>query len=253
MSLRVKNLSFSYGKKLILNDITYDFNPGEITVIAGPNGAGKSTLVKSIMSLLKTDKNSVFLNNRDIHLYPILERSRILGYISQNAVYDFDFSVYEIVEMGRYPYKKDWDHIRDKKAIDKALKITDTYIFKDRSINSLSGGELQRVLLARALAGEPEYLILDEPASNLDISHNIEMMMLLKKLTHKFGLTTIIVLHDLNTMLHYGDSIMMLKDGSLIMKGIIDEILIPKNIKNIYGINTQIIEDSTYKKHILTI
>lgn len=253
MSLRVKNFSFSYGKKVILKNISAEFNSGEITVIAGPNGAGKSTLVKSIMSLLKSDKDSIFLNDRDIHSFSILERSRVMGYISQNAVYDFDFSVYEIVEMGRYPYKKDWDQNRDTKAIEKALEITGTFILKDRSINSLSGGELQRVLLARALAGEPEYLILDEPASNLDISHSIEMMMLLKKLTSEFNLTTIIVLHDLNTMLHYGDTILILKYGILQMQGDIKDILIPDNIKKIYGIDTQIIEDSMGKPHILTI
>lgn len=253
MSLKVDNLSFSYGNKLILNKITSNFNPGEITVIAGPNGSGKTTLVKSIMDLLKVEKNSIFLDNKDVHSYHILEKSRLLGYVSQNAVYDFDFSVFEIVEMGRYAYKKQWDTTRDKLAIDNALKITDTYIYKDRSINSLSGGELQRVLLARALAGEPKNLILDEPSSNLDIAHNIEIMELLRKLTKEYNLTTIIVLHDLNTMLTFGDKIVLLNNGDIKFQGDIKNVLIPENIKKIYGINTQLIQDINGRSHIIIV
>jgi len=253
VGLYINNLSFSYGKNRILKNISTTFNQGEITVITGPNGSGKSTLVKGIMSLIKIQKGSIYLNNKDIRRYTVEEKSRILGYVSQDIYRDFDFSVYEVVEMGRYPFKKEWNYAKDKKAIDLALNLTDTKVFRDRSINSLSGGELQRVLLARALAGEPKYLILDEPASNLDIAHNIEMMKLLKKLTRELGLTTIIVLHDLNSILHYSDNIIMLNRGKLELQGKTKKLLTPENIKNIYGISSEIVIDKSGRKHILTI
>ncbi len=253
MSLIIDNLNFSYGDKKVLDSISYNFNIGEMTIIAGPNGSGKTTLVKALMSHIKTDKNRILLNDRDIHSYSLTKRSQLIGYVAQYSSHDFDFSVYEIVEMGRFPFKKEWNNIKDQEAIITALKNTDTYKFRDRSITTLSGGELQRVMLARALAGEPKFLVLDEPSSNLDILHNIEMMKLLNKLTKTIGLTTILIIHDVNSMLHYGDNIIMLKNGKLELSGKIKDILIPPNLKHIYGIESKILTDDSGFNHIVTI
>ncbi len=250
MSIKVENLSFSYGKKKILTDISTSFVSGEISVIAGPNGSGKTTLVKSIMTLLEIDKKSVFLNNSDILSYTSIERAKNIGYVAQYSPQDFDFTVYEVVEMGRYPYKKEWNSAKDIEAISRALKLTETTQLKHRSINTLSGGELQRVLLARALAGNPKCLILDEPSSNLDISHNNEMMKLLKVLTKEFNIVTIMVLHDLNSILHYADKIIMLKEGELVIEGDVENVLQPDNIKDIYGVNSQILSDKNGSLHL---
>lgn len=251
MNIEINNLTFKYGEKEVLHGISTNFSSGEITVIAGPNGSGKSTLVKAINSLIKIKPGTIFIDNRDILKIPIIEKSRLIGYIPQHSDYDFDYTVFEIVEMGRYSFKKEWDRRNDKKAIIEALKTTDTYRFINRPISTLSGGEVQRVLLARALAGEPKYLILDEPSSNLDISHNIEMMRLLKSLTKKLNITTIIVLHDINTMLHYGDQLRVLIEGKLEITGSIEESIVPQNIKKIFNVESEIVLDKNGVKHII--
>lgn len=253
MSIKVNNLSFSYGNKLILNSLSQEFLPGELSIIAGPNGAGKSTLVKAIMNLIPVKKDTVFLNKKDIHSYSTIDRAKHIGYVAQFMNSDFDFSVYEIVEMGRYPYKKSWNRVKDLKYINRAMELTDTKDLAARTISTLSGGELQRVLLARALAVNPDHLVLDEPSSNLDIKHNIDIMKLIKKLTIELNITTIMVLHDLNTMLHYGDKLVMLKKGEIIISGDMSDALNPENISYAYGINSTIICDENNKKHIVTI
>lgn len=253
MSLKIVDLSFSYGKNKILNSLTEEFSPGEVSIIAGPNGSGKTTLVKAIMNLISIKKNEVFLKGRDILSFSATERARHMGYVAQNMSRDFDFTVYEVVEMGRYPYKKDWNTFEDLRYINRAMELTDIEELSDRYINTLSGGELQRVLLARALAGNPDHLILDEPSSNLDIKHNIEIMKLISKLTKELNITTIMVLHDLNTMLHYGDRIVMLKDGEILYKGSPEIVLSPDIIKSVYGIDSTIITDQNSIKHIITI
>lgn len=253
MSLHINNLSFSYGHNNVLSHITTDFKSGEVSIIAGPNGSGKSTLVKLIMSQLHSPKGSIFLNNRDIHGIKSLERARMVGYVPQHSIYDFDYTVFEIVEMGRYPYKNQYNKELDRKHIERALSLTDVTQFSNRKISQLSGGELQRVLLARALTVEPEFLILDEPGSNLDISHNVEMMELIYSLTKTLNMTTVIIVHDLNAMLHYGDSVLFLKEGRKSLYGSIDRLMNPTIIKDIFNIDTQILEDKNGKKHLVTI
>lgn len=251
MSLEIRNLTFYYGNKKILHDINIEFYPGEISVIAGPNGSGKTTLIKNIVSQVKTVKNCLFINNKDINSYSITQKSQLISYVPQHNSKDFDFSVYEVVEMGRYPYKKEWNRKKDIMHITEAMHLTDTYIYKDRSITTLSGGELQRVMLARALAGQPEFLILDEPSSNLDIAHNLDMMKLIKKITIELGLTTIIVLHDLNTILHFSDKTALMKQGELCYMGNTEAVLTKDNIKKIYNVDTRFIQEESGIRHIV--
>ena len=253
MSFVIDDLSFSYGNKLILNSINAKFNPGEVTVIAGPNGSGKTTMIRIIMGLLKHKEKSIFIDGQDIQSIPILERAKKIGYVAQHTDHDFDFTVLEVVNMGRYPYKKDWNPKKDLQISYKTMKLTDTLTFKDRSITTLSGGELQRVLLARALAVEPKYLILDEPSSNLDISHNNEMMRLIKDITKSLNITTVMVLHDLNSILHFADKVLILKNGEQLLSGNVKKILTPKNIMNIYGVKSQIVTDTNRTEHIVTL
>lgn len=251
MSLSIKNLSFSYEDKIILKNINLSCKSGEITVIAGNNGSGKTTLIKNIIAEVRVKKSSIFINDIDIINFSINEKSRLMSYVPQNSSKEFDFTVYEVVEMGRYPYKKEWNSENDKKYIVDSLKITNTYELKDRSISTLSGGELQRVILARALAGTPKYLILDEPSSNLDISHNIEIMNLIKKITKKFNITTVIVLHDLNTILHFADSVALIKNGEIYAQGQPSEVLTHNNINFVFNVKIQILQDDSGQHHIV--
>lgn len=251
MSLRISNLNFYYGNKKILNSINLDFFPGEISIIAGPNGSGKTSLIKNIVSEVQIKKKTIFIDNKDITNFSITKRSQLMSYVPQYSSKEFDFTVFEIVEMGRYVYKKEWNKQKDLMYIKNALKITNTYILKDRSITTLSGGEIQRVMLARALAGDPKYLILDEPSSNLDISHNLEIMKLIRKITKELNITTIIVLHDLNTMLHFADKVALIKNGSIFITGDTKKVLTPANLNYIYDVETQIIKDNTGTRHIV--
>lgn len=253
MSLSISNLSFAYGEKSILKNINIQFYPGEVTIIAGTNGSGKTTLIKNIVAQVPIKPKTIFLDDRDINDFSITKKSQLMSYVPQYSSKDFDFTVHEIVEMGRYAYKKEWNKKKDEKNIINALKKTDTYIFKDRYITTLSGGEMQRVMLARALAGNPKYLILDEPSSNLDISHNLEVMKLIKKITKELNITTIIVLHDLNTILHFADRVALMKNGEIKLIGPSHEILTPDNIKSVYNVSTQILQDNIGNKHIVII
>ncbi|MBN2617580.1 MAG: ABC transporter ATP-binding protein [Spirochaetales bacterium] len=253
MGIEVNNLCFSYGNNLILKNVTTNFKSGKITIIAGPNGSGKTTLVKLFTGVNSPQKNIIKINGVDITSLSVKERSKLVGYVSQQNFTDFDFTVEEIVEMGRYPYKDSWNRESDRLIVTKALIMTDTFTLKNRMISTLSGGELQRVILARALAVEPRFLVLDEPASNLDILHNKEMMDLLTNLTKDLNLTTIIVLHDLDTILKYGNEIRFFKNGVLKIAGDINSCFTPENIYEIYGVRSELITDSLGQKHIVII
>lgn len=251
MSLSVNGLCQTLSGNTILKNLDLNFSRGEISIISGPNGSGKTTLLKSIMKIHPVDNGVIFLDNRDINSINIRNRAKLIGYVPQFSNSDFDFTVYEIIEMGRYPFKFIWNNGDDKKFINRAMELTGVNPFRDRQVNSLSGGELQRVLLARALAVNPQYLILDEPSSNLDISHNIEIMKLIKSITKELNITTIMVLHDLNTIYKYADLVVLLNCGELFCKGRPEEVLSKHNIKDIFGVESEYLTDSKGKKHIV--
>lgn len=251
MSLIIKGLNQTLGGITILKDINLKFNPGEMTVISGPNGSGKTTLIKSIMKLYPVNKETIYIHNNDINNLSIRDRAKIIGYVPQFSNSDFDFTVYETIEMGRYPLKFQWNNGSNKKEVNRVMELTGVTQLMDRRINSLSGGELQRVLLARSLVVNPSYLILDEPSSNLDISHNLEIMKLIKQITIDMNITTIMVLHDLNTIFRFANNVVLLKEGLVKYKGLAKDVLTSSNIKNIFDVDTDFIEDSRGLKHII--
>lgn len=251
MSLVIKKLNQILGGVNILNDINLSFEPGEVSVISGPNGSGKTTLIKSIMKLYPINKETIFIHNKDINNLSIRDRAKIIGYVPQFTNSDFDFTVYETIEMGRYPLKFQWNNGDNQKEVYKVMELTGVTHLMDRRINSLSGGELQRVLLARSLVINPNYLILDEPSSNLDISHNLEIMKLIKQVTEDLNITTIMVLHDLNTIFRFADKVILLKNGSVKYNGFSKDVLTRDNIKDIFNVETDFVKDSKGLKHII--
>lgn len=251
MSLEVKKFDQILNGNKILKDINVHFSHGELSIISGPNGSGKTTLLKSIMKIHPVENGKIFLNSMDINSINIRNRAKLIGYVPQFSNSDFDFTVYEIIEMGRYPFRFQWNNGEDEKAVNRAMDLTGIFCFKERQINSLSGGELQRVLLARALAVNPRYLILDEPSSNLDISHNIEMMKLIKDITKELNITTIMVLHDINTIYKYADKVILLESGKLLYKGTPKEVLNNRNIKEIFGVESEFVIDTKGIEHII--
>jgi iron complex transport system ATP-binding protein len=235
--IQVEKLSFSYDLKKVLEQVNMNIKKGSFFCIVGPNGSGKSTLLKVISSALKPQKGVVYLGSRDINHMKQRSIAKLLSFVPQNTSLEFDFKVSDVVLMGRYPYvnKLRGETREDLEIAEKAMQYTNTTHLRDRSFMELSGGERQRVILAQALAQEPEILILDEPVSHLDLQHQVEILNLIKKMCVDRKLTAITVLHDLNMASAYSDYIIMMKNGEVKLQGTPFETLTAPNIKEIFS------------------
>jgi iron complex transport system ATP-binding protein len=235
--LKVDNLSYKYDELEILEEISFAINQGDFLGLIGPNGSGKSTLLKNINSILKPDKGKVYLDDYDLQELSNKEMAKKLAVVPQNTNVNFNFTVKEIVLMGRAPYISRFknESEEDFEIAWEAMRLTNVDGLANRSINQLSGGERQRVILARSLAQQPEILLLDEPTSNLDINYQLEIMNLLKKLNCDHDLTLLIILHDLNLASEYCDKLILLKEGKIYAFGSPEEIITEENIEEVYG------------------
>ena len=240
--LEIKELFFSYGKKEVLKNINISIKPGSFISIIGPNGSGKSTLLKIISTYLKPQKGNILLDSNKIQMYSRRDISKRISVVPQNTSLEFDFKVKDIVLMGRHPYidRFKGESKDDMEVSGKAMRYTNTMKLSHRMFSELSGGEKQRVILAQALAQEPEILLLDEPVSHLDLQHQVEILDLIKRMSTQENLTIISVLHDLNMASAYSDYIIMLKDGSILHEGKPETILNRKNIAEVFNINVHI-------------
>ena len=241
MNIKTENINVAIDNNNMLKDINIEVENKEVIGIIGPNGSGKSTLLKCIYRLLKPNAGLVKFDDVDIKNISIKESSKKVAVLSQHNNYDFDFTVKDIVLMGRSPHKKfmERDNKNDYDLVNDALRKVDMINFKDRSFQSLSGGEQQRVILARALAQQPKCLILDEPTNHLDIKYQLQLMRIVKSL----NIEVIAAIHDLNIAAMYCDKIYVLKDGKIVQYGTPKEILTPQLIKNVYEVDTKLIVD----------
>ena len=239
MNIKAENINITLEKNNILKDINIEVDNKEVVGIIGPNGSGKSTLLKCIYRVLKPNDGAILLDNVDIKEIPVKESSKRLAVLSQHNNYNFDFTVKDIVLMGRSPHKKfmERDNKEDYDIVNEALKKVDMFEFKDRSFQSLSGGEQQRVILARALAQQPQCLILDEPTNHLDIKYQLQLMRIVKGL----GIEVIAAIHDLNIAAMYCDKIYVLKDGEIIKNGKPKDVLTQELIKDVYEVDSEVI------------
>lgn len=235
--IQIEKLSFSYELKKVLDQIDMNIKEGSFFCIVGPNGSGKSTLLKVISAALKPQKGVVYLEGRNINQMKNRSIAKLLSFVPQNTSLEFDFKVSDVVLMGRYPYvnKLSGETQADLEIAEKAMQYTNTTHLRNRSFMELSGGERQRVILAQALAQEPEILILDEPVSHLDLQHQVEILNLIKKMCVDKKLTAITVLHDLNMASAYSDYIVMMKEGEVKRQGTPFETLTTANIKEIFS------------------
>lgn len=255
-SVMVQNLGFSYGDMKVLNDICAGFEPGTVCGLLGPNGSGKTTLLKNIASILKPQKNAVYINCRDITGMTPSEIAREMALVPQSTHIDFDFTVEDIVMMGRTPYIKGFSNEteEDRKIVEWALETASISHLKNRSIKSISGGEMQRVVIARALAQKTPVILLDEPVSQLDIHYQLSIMETLTKLSHEQGLTIVSVLHDLNLAAEYCDTVYLLKEGRIVCGGPPKEVLTYQVIEEVYNIVCLVYENPVSKKpHIIPV
>lgn len=250
MNIKTENICVTLDKCNILKDINIQVDNKEFIGIIGPNGSGKSTLLKCIYRVLKPSEGIVRLDNINIKNISVKESSKKLAVLSQHNNYNFDFTVKDIVLMGRSPHKKfmESDNKEDYDIVNKALGEVGMLEFKKRSFQSLSGGEQQRVILARALAQQPKCLILDEPTNHLDIKYQLQLMRIVKSL----NIEVIAAIHDLNIAAMYCDKIYVLKDGKIIKQGNPKEVLTRELIKDVYEVDASVIinEDRIHISYI---
>ncbi len=241
VKIRIRGLEFSYNSIPALKDVTIDIHESEIVAIVGPNGSGKSTLLKCIDRILKPQKGVILINGKDVKDFSQIEIARTVGYVPQSVKQFFPATVFEVVLMGRRPYLGWRCSKRDIEKVFEVLKILNIENIAMRDFNELSGGQQQKVLIARALVQEPEILLLDEPTANLDIKHQLEVMEIVKRIVRMNGITAIIAIHDLNLASKYADRIVMMKDGKVFAIGSPEEVLTSANIESVYDVKVKII------------
>jgi iron complex transport system ATP-binding protein len=235
--LEVKNLKSGYGAKQVIDGISFSVDKGEFIGIIGPNGAGKTTLLKTLTHIIRPTDGSVVFEGKDIHSQNSCSVAKSFAMVSQDLISIFSFTAKEIVLMGRTPYIGMLGHEKkeDLKIVDEAIMLTDLEGLQDRPIDELSAGERQRVLVARALAQQPQVFLLDEPTAHLDIGYQVEILDLVKSLQKKKAITTVCVLHDLNLASQYSDKILLLNKGRIIDYGPPKDILNQEIIEKVFN------------------
>ena len=249
MNISAKDIHLSYGAREILKGVDIHSENGEFVGLIGPNGSGKSTLLKCIYRILKPNAGQIFLDEEELKAMSIKKSARKMGVVAQHNYYNFEFTVREVVMMGRAPHKKalERDNAKDYEIVEEALKTVGMEGFAQRSFSTLSGGDQQRVILARALAQQTPCLILDEPTNHLDITHQLQLMRIVKNLSA----TVISAIHDLNIAAMFCDRIYALKEGRIIAQGTPREVLTEDFIRQVYQVDAEIAKDSSGQMHIL--
>ena len=247
--LELKNLQLGYGKlPSVIHDVSLKLKSEEFMVLIGPNGSGKSTILKAMASSLRPRKGTIALKNKSLHQYSPKALAKQLAFLPQSPIIPEDFTVRDLVGYGRTPHlnwngrmtKKDWD------IVDEAITHTRLSSFKDRSLSSLSGGERQRAWLALALAQKPEILLLDEPTTFLDICYQFEVLELVKSLNCKLGLSTVIVLHDLNQAARYAHTIVVVNKGRIVASGTPVDVITQEMLAEVFNIRVEIRYDKVH-------
>jgi len=244
-SLTAERLTLGYGDRAVVESLDLTVPPGKITVIVGANACGKSTLLRSLSRLLKPREGRVVLDGREVHHMPAKELARTLGLLPQSPVAPEGITVLDLVGRGRHPHQglfSRWND-RDDAAVAAALEATQTTDLADRAVDELSGGQRQRVWIAMALAQQTDLLLLDEPTTFLDASHQVEVLDLLTDLNRARGTTIVMVLHDLNLAARYADHLIALADGRLHAHGPPAEVLTEDTVRTVFGLDSRIIED----------
>lgn len=241
--ISLRNISFSYEQQPVLHKIDLSISPGEFIGIIGPNGSGKTTLLKCISGILKPQHGQIHLFNQNINMIPRRKLARIISVVPQESYIAYNYKVKEIVFMGRIPFINQWqgETISDYQISRNAMEKTDSLCHAEKGIHQISGGEMQRVYIARALAQSPKILMLDEFTSHLDLNYKYEMIRILKDTLQKEVKCIISVFHDLNLASYCADRLILLDRGRVIKSGTPQEVINVNNMKRVYRTNLHII------------
>jgi iron complex transport system ATP-binding protein len=238
--IELRNVDLEYGARVVLEHVTFQGRKGEFLGIIGPNGSGKTTLLKAISRIIHPSHGAILLEDRAIEDLPSLELSRIVAVVPQAAEPGFDFTVREVILMGRYPHLGRFgsEKAEDQKICRNAMEITGITHLADRSVRAISGGELQRVIIARALAQQPRLLLLDEPTAHLDLGQQMGILQTMKEMSRKIAV--IGVFHDLNYAAHFCDRIILIHNHRILAMGDPASVLTQDSIKTVFGIEVMV-------------
>jgi len=237
VKINVNGLTFSYNSRPVLKNVSLELGAGEILGVIGPNGSGKSTLLKCIDRILKPEANCIFFDGKEIGDFSMVELARLIGYVPQQEESRFPVKVFDAILMGRKPFLN-WKP--SQADLDKVSEIIEVLKLEDvamRDIDSISGGERQKVIIARAVAQEPGLFLLDEPTSNLDLRHQLEVMDIIEAMAGK-GISSIVAVHDLNLAARYCHKLILLQEGAVFAAGR-QEVLRPENIEPVYRVKVK--------------
>lgn len=238
--MKISNINKSYGEKHVVKDVTFKLPRGKVISLIGPNGAGKSTVLNIITRLIKEDSGSVDFGGTELKKWKAKELSKKLAILTQNNNINMKLKVKELISFGRFPYSGNNLTSEDKEIIDMAIDYMELEEFKDRFIDELSGGQLQRAYIAMVIAQDTDFVFLDEPTNNLDIYHSSKMMKTLRKMCQEFGKTIILVLHEINFASVYSDYIGAFKNGALYKFGTVEEVMTRDTLKDLYNVDFDI-------------
>ena len=235
--IELDNVGMGYDHRAILHDVSMKAGPGQMLGLVGPNGSGKSTLIKGMTRVIDVFSGRVLIDGRDIKTVKRDQLARLVATVPQDPALPAAFTAFEVVLMGRTPHLGllRYEGGRDLVIAWQAMEATHTKSLAERRVGELSGGEKQRLIIARALAQQPRAMLLDEPTANLDVNHQVEVLDLVKSLCLEQSLTVIIALHDLNLAAQYCDRLVMLNGGTVYAEGTPLDILTARNIKKVYG------------------
>lgn len=243
--LRAERLRVGYHGGVVIDDLTVTVPPGRLTVVIGANACGKSTLLRALSRALRPQRGTVTLDGVDIGEIPARRLARSLGMLPQQPVAPEGITVADLVARGRYPHQgwlQRWSS-DDDAAVAEALRATATLDLAQRDVGELSGGQRQRVWIAMALAQDPDLLLLDEPTTFLDLTHQLEVLDLLAELNHARGTTVVMVLHDLNLAARYADHLLVMADGAVLAQGSPAEVITPEVLRTAFRLEALVVTD----------
>lgn len=246
--IRVINLELGYGERIVLQGLNLEIRPGEFVGCLGPNGSGKTTLLHSLCGLVEPRRGQILWDGIPIQAYPSRLRARRLAVVPQTTEVHFPFTCLEVVLMGRYPHRRRWRSLEegDLLAALQAMTQTSTLFLQERPVTEVSGGERQRVIVARALAQTPEVLLLDEATSSLDVRKKLEIFAVVRHLNETAGVTVICAMHDLNLAALYCRRLLFLKDGRLVRDGPTAQVFTAQTLREVYDTDMEVRQHPVY-------
>jgi iron complex transport system ATP-binding protein len=243
----IKHVSKMYGQKTVVSDVTLPIEKGKMTACIGPNGAGKSTLLEMVSRLIPSDTGQIFVDGGEVKTWKQGDLAKRLSVLKQTNRMNMRLTVRELVSFGRFPYTKGRLGPECKAKIEESLEYLGLVELQERYIDTLSGGQLQRALIAMVLCQDTDYILLDEPLNNLDMAFGVQMMKTLRRLVDDLGKTVVTVIHDINFAASYADNIVAMKDGQLFASGTVDEMISKEVLDELYGMDVEVIENNGKK------